>query len=319
MELRMYCAYNQTRECFLGLEVAAGDFSSQMLSQQGAVIIRPNEGLWLRPFRGLPDSGVSAPVDLIYLDKDCCVVELIESYPAVHAISPKVAIETVLVLPPHSIFSSVTRVGDQLILCEAEEMQHRLERISREGAEDDAALNVFLLMPKPRESQAEELTAPEEASKAQGIRPDWLLQESLPNSENVRVGSLKDGFRRRWLFKLRQSPWHSAPGLEAFCRNSLSPCQHDIRDTSSKGLYLVSDDHWYPGTLALMTLQDIDGPVEAAEQAIAVKIRVVRCGVDGVGVEFVVAKEDKLQDALPVNDKRRKEIEDFLRLLWKMT
>jgi hypothetical protein len=315
MELRMHCAYNQTRECFLGFEVAAGDFSYQMLSKQGALTIKPNEGLWLTPFRGIPNSGVNLPVDLIYLDKDCCVIDLIESFPVVRAFSPKAATETVLVLPTHSISLSETRVGDQLVLCVPEEMRNRLERISGEGAENGGAPRAVFLMQKSLESGAERLATSQEPSEAEDITSGSSLKKHRSNSEKGCFGLPKNWLRRWWSTELRQVPRHPAPGLKAFYWNGLPPSPHDIRDISSKGLYLVTDDRWYPGTLVLMTLQDKNGPVDRTEHAISVRVRAVHCGEDGVGLQFVVANEDKSQDRLQVNETSRKELEDFLRRL----
>ena len=56
MELRRLCAYNQTRECFLGLEVAVADLSSadlKLLLEKLA--LKSGEGLWMAPFRGIPE------------------------------------------------------------------------------------------------------------------------------------------------------------------------------------------------------------------------------------------------------------------------
>jgi len=315
MELRMYCAYNQTRECFLGLEVTAGDFSYGMLSKQGTLTIRPNEGLWLTPFRGMPDSGLVTPVDLICLDKDCCVVDLVESFPAIRGISPKAATATVLVLPAHSIFSSETGIGDQLVLCVAEEMQHRLERLSREESEGGGAPAAVLTLQNPLGSRAERLAAPEVLSEAEGTRSGTLPSRSRHNSENGRFASPKNWLRRWWSTELRQAPRHAAPGLEAFYWNGLPPDPHEIRDISRKGLYLITDDRWYPGTLVLMTLQEKGGPVEDTEHAISVRVRVVRSDDDGVGLQFVVANEDKSQDRLQAIEIGRKELENFLRRL----
>jgi len=103
--------------------------------------------------------------------------------------------------------------------------------------------------------------------------------------------------------------------LEAFYWNGLPPDPHEIRDISRKGLYLITDDRWYPGTLVLMTLQEKGGPVEDTEHAISVRVRVVRSDDDGVGLQFVVANEDKSQDRLQAIEIGRKELENFLRRL----
>ena len=135
MELRRLCAYNQTRECFLGLEVASVDLSFAALQDAlGKLSFKSGEGLWMSPFRGIPEKNMRVPLDLIYLDEDCRVIEVVESFPTfrVSASSPQAA--SVLALPTHSIYSSQTQPGDQLVLCVAEEMQHRLERFSSSNA-----------------------------------------------------------------------------------------------------------------------------------------------------------------------------------------
>jgi hypothetical protein len=42
---------------------------------------RSGEGLWLNPFHGIPMTGLISPLDLIYLDEECRVIEAVESYP----------------------------------------------------------------------------------------------------------------------------------------------------------------------------------------------------------------------------------------------
>jgi len=51
MESRKLCAYNQTRECFLGLEVAATDLACADLKVLfKKLTLRSGEGLWMVPF-----------------------------------------------------------------------------------------------------------------------------------------------------------------------------------------------------------------------------------------------------------------------------
>jgi uncharacterized protein len=130
------CAYNQTRECFLALEVLATELSyseiGNLLAKQP---FRSGEGIWLKPFHGIPTTDLFAPLDLIYLDSHCKVIEIVESFPTFLATSLISRASSVLVLPAHSIYSSQTQPGDQLILCVAEEMEVRLERLA--AASDD--------------------------------------------------------------------------------------------------------------------------------------------------------------------------------------
>ncbi len=82
MEARVHCAYNQTRECFLGLEVAVADFAYTALAERmQSLALSSGEGLWIAPFPGLPAAGVQAPLDLIYLDERNCVLDVVESFP----------------------------------------------------------------------------------------------------------------------------------------------------------------------------------------------------------------------------------------------
>src|ERR1700677_3812892 len=131
MESRKLCAYNQTRECFLGLEVDGADLSLAKLKDRiASLTLKSGEGLWLSPFRGLPEWGIRVPLDLLYLDKDGRVIDVVESYPVFRANAATPQPASVLALPTHSIYSSQTQAGDQLVLCAAEEMQQRLDRFA---------------------------------------------------------------------------------------------------------------------------------------------------------------------------------------------
>src|SRR5580698_9616628 len=135
MESRKLCAYNQTRECFLGLEVDGADLSLAKLKDRiASLALKSGEGLWLSPFRGLPEWGIRVPLDLLYLDQDCRVIDVVESYPVFRANAATPQPASVLALPTHSIYSSQTQAGDQLVLCVADEMQKRLERFTGQAA-----------------------------------------------------------------------------------------------------------------------------------------------------------------------------------------
>jgi hypothetical protein len=62
MEPGQNCVYNQTRECFLGLQVIAGDFSLASLNEWMKTLT-PNsgEGIWMVPFRGVLATEVRVP------------------------------------------------------------------------------------------------------------------------------------------------------------------------------------------------------------------------------------------------------------------
>ena len=94
---------------------------------------------------------------------------------------------------------------------------------------------------------------------------------------------------------------------------------HDIKDISSKGLYLVTEERWYPGTLVLMTLQKEDGEEEGDERSISVYSRAVRCSDDGVGLQFVLSYtgDSRMGMDLLVDKVDKKELDRFLQRLRK--
>jgi uncharacterized protein len=123
----MYCVYNQTRECFLCLDVAVADTPfSRLRGFIGRFKLRLDEGLWVVPSRGIHTVGVLFPLDLIYLDEHHRVVHLVEYFPTFRIAPLRTQATSVLELPTHSIYSSQTQRGDQLLICAAEEMENRL-------------------------------------------------------------------------------------------------------------------------------------------------------------------------------------------------
>jgi len=127
MEHRKYCVYNQTRESFLSLGVAAADNTfARLKGLIGKFRLNSDEGLWMVPSRGVHTIGVMFPLDLIYLDQHHRVIHFVESCPMFCIAPLRTQAESVLELPTHTIYSSHTQVGDQLLICVAEEMEQRL-------------------------------------------------------------------------------------------------------------------------------------------------------------------------------------------------
>jgi uncharacterized membrane protein (UPF0127 family) len=127
MQRQKYCVYNQTRESFLSLGVAAADTTMARLKGLiGKLTLGLDEGLWIVPSRGIHTVGVLFPLDLVYLDESYKVLHVVESFPTFR-ISPLIAqAASVLELPTHTIYSSQTQPGDQLVICVAEEMEQHL-------------------------------------------------------------------------------------------------------------------------------------------------------------------------------------------------
>jgi hypothetical protein len=315
MESRKNCVYNQTRECFLGLEIAAADVPvSELRELIGKLALKSGEGLWMLPFRGIPDTGLMFPLDLLYLDEDCRVLDVVESYPTfrVSPSSPQPA--SVLALPAHAIYSSQTQPGDQLVICVAEEMQRRLDRLANPKSPTVVVQSAALLREKPLWSggpgvlQLED-RAPEEHPRL--IEPPHEMTLVEPGMLNARPP--RNWLERWWSPDPRRAPREHVPGLAAYYWTGAAPKPHAVRDISSTGLYIVTEERWYPGTLVLMTLQITDGIEETSERAIQVYSRAVRWGSDGVGLQFILPKsETKRGKGLPEGGVSKKALEKFL-------
>lgn len=129
MNRRTYCVYNQTRECFLSLGVTPADTTfTRLKGLIGRLQLRVDEGLWVVPSCGIHTMGVLFPLDLIYLDDDLQVVHVIEHFSRFRISPLKTQATSVLELPTHTIYSSQTQPGDQLLICAAEEIEARFNK-----------------------------------------------------------------------------------------------------------------------------------------------------------------------------------------------
>jgi hypothetical protein len=327
MEPRKLCAYNQTRECFLGLEVDGADLSLAKLKDRiASLALKSGEGLWLTPFRGLPEWGIRVPLDLLYLDKDCRVLDVVESYPVFRANAATPQPASVLALPTHSIYSSQTQPGDQLVLCVADEMQQRLERfagaasgtnspvpaaavsssisiaatakraasyttpsaVPAKRAAASVVQSAVLLREKPLWSGGPGLLELENRSEDEPAKDRQTHMMGLIQPEMTDVRPPRGWLERWWSPDPRKAPREQSPGLAAYYWTGGPPEAHHIKDISSTGLYVVTEERWYPGTLVLMTLQNTAAGEEVAERTICVHSRAVRWGKDGVGLQFVL-------------------------------
>lgn len=99
---------------------------------------------------------------------------------------------------------------------------------------------------------------------------------------------LKDWFKSLSNENRRNAPRRDAPQLQAYYLEGGPATNHDIRDISFSGLYLHTDEGWYPGTLVTLTLQKADAAEDDPERAITVQGQVVRSEKDGVGLRFAL-------------------------------
>jgi len=99
----------------------------------------------------------------------------------------------------------------------------------------------------------------------------WFVKESPPDRRSAeRV----------------PSPW-----MVAYDWSGSELKRHDIRDISTAGVYLLTEERWPPGELISIGLHRKDQPEDSPDRAVAVQVKAVRWGQDGVGLSFVEAKD----------------------------
>ncbi len=131
---RTYCAFNQTGESFIGLNIRRADTPLKRLrGLLGQFRLKSGEGLWVVPSHGVHTIGLLIPIDLIYLDAHQRVIHLVEHLSPFRIAPFRRKSCSVLELPAHTIYSSQTHVGDQLLICLPEEMESYLKNASAAG------------------------------------------------------------------------------------------------------------------------------------------------------------------------------------------
>lgn len=335
------CAYNQTRQRFLSADVEAGDFPDSRLD---AILadLTPGSGaaLWIIPFRDISPTSVRAPLDLIYLDRNCVVLDTVESFPFASAPSSGGPPASVLALPANTIASAGTKAGDQLFLCPPEEMKRRLQQLLTAKVEPQAE-EIAIPAPDPAARGAAGRVLPFDRSRPQPtteiaeIAPAEMVPvaeppapEAAPLSGASAAPALHPSepvpqttkATKSWLQRLlspappepRKAPRESLEGLTAYFFTGGDPAAHGVRDISATGMYVFTEERWYPGTVVRMTLTDRRQPT--AERSITVHASVVRSGSDGVGLQFILQGSRNAPDGM-IGGASKANVERFLQRL----
>ncbi len=115
-QARVY-VYNRTREAFVATEAdVANSYMRRLVGLLGKTKrwAKIGTGLWIVPSCGVHTIGMMFSIDLIFLSKEKQVVH-VEEYVRPFRIS-RVSLKaaSVLELPPHTIYRTGTKVGDQM-------------------------------------------------------------------------------------------------------------------------------------------------------------------------------------------------------------
>jgi uncharacterized protein len=129
MSTKALYVFNETRQCFLSLNVGLADTHlSRLRGLLGRMKLRRDDGLWVAPSQGIHTIGMLFPIDVVYLDARNRVIHLIEHLGPFRIAPIRVHAKSVLELPTRTIYDSGTQMGDSLLICAAEEMENYWKR-----------------------------------------------------------------------------------------------------------------------------------------------------------------------------------------------
>lgn len=322
-----YCVYNQTRERFVATDVgaahAAPDGAEARLHalQQGT-----GTGLWILPYQEISPTSIRLPVDLVFLDNNCVVLDHVESFPLASVPASSAKAMSVLAFPADALAKGEMCAGDQLLISKPEEMKQHLLRMKQAKAEAHKSPGPVLVefargaveeqtgpaMEEPVESAVDAKSVEVGLFEAAPLKAEIAGGEvaggkSLAASPPVETDSWKKRLglgTRNWFTNLllgdpvdpRNATRELLPGLIAYFFTGGNPVAQEVRDISATGIYIVTNERWYPGTVIRVTLTDRDHPT--ADRSLTVNAQAVRWGKDGVGLELVLEKDDKQGTAL---------------------
>lgn len=100
--------------------------------------------------------------------------------------------------------------------------------------------------------------------------------------------STNSGIERQLSQPGQRAERRSSPSLAAYHWIGANPRPGSVRNISSTGAYVVTQERWNPGEVVSLTLQRVGPPEKTPERRIAVQARAVRWGEDGIAVSFVL-------------------------------
>lgn len=116
-ELKRVYVYNKTRETFVATSATVADtYMSRLVGLLGRTRrwAKPGQGLWIVPSYGVHTVGMLFSIDLVFLDRTSHVVHIEEHVRPFRISKVVLKADSVLELPPHTVFRTRTHVGDTL-------------------------------------------------------------------------------------------------------------------------------------------------------------------------------------------------------------
>ncbi len=311
--------YNGSQGNFVSVEVAILDTTAEPLKRLFDFLVNGSEtGLWLNPYRGVPNSQGARFFDLVYLDEDNRVAWDVDHYPNPEFTVLEKEPASALLLQAHTAFASQLCPGDQLTICDIAELEGMLETLSSDP-------NLGSSVPRAKIAEQMQASRSESVRSESGSHP-LPSREVLEQTKAERDESLPE---KKASFGARIKQWFSGdapsdqrsnrqvfPGLVAYHWSGGAPRPYELGNVSESGFYLLTDERPYPGTLILMTLQQTGSKGEKLGNSIAVYSKVIRWGSDGVGFAFVPleTKDPKTANRQSITGADRASLDHFLQV-----
>lgn len=208
-------------------------------------------GMWLNPYRGIPKVSFMPELDIVYLDERCEVLHCVENYRQASMDLPEVSASSAVVLPAGKLTEAKIKAGDRL---QIRDVATGVLRTGRAAAIADES------------NDANEESQSEVGASTPGLR---RFLESL----------------LRWRSERRRGKRHVIPGSVAYFSIG-NPQAQEVRDISTDGFYVRTEDRWSTGTSFLVGLEIINPASREVEAMISLRSKVVRTGPDGVGFVY---------------------------------
>jgi len=115
--LRRAYAFNQTRQAFLASELEVADTHWSRLKGlmgRSPAAFCVGKGLWIVPCHGVHTLAMGYAIDVVYLDAAKVVVHVEENVRPWRLTPLRMDAATVIEVPCHTVWSTGTRVGDQI-------------------------------------------------------------------------------------------------------------------------------------------------------------------------------------------------------------
>ncbi len=338
---QIYCVYNQTQQRFVVTQVEVlPDSDGELEARLQSPELRIQLGLWLVPSRHISPASVRFPLDLIFLDADCVVLAAVVSFPLSSSPLPVAGSASLLILPADTLAKTGVRVGDRFIVSAPDAMKQHLHALLQPRTDES---QVAAALPAQIAVEPEGLPAgvsgagsapptaapepPPPLAPAPAPPPLACASASLAPDSAPPIDASpwqKKTAPRSWLKRLilgdpadpRKAARSALPNLIAYYFTGGVPKGHPVRNISATGIFIITEDRWYPGTVVRVTLTDQRRPT--AERSITVNAKAVRSGGDGVGLEFVLnqrlnRKSSGFDEMEWANGMDPAEVEQFLR------